>query len=425
MTRAEDAAAPADDAKQPAVESPLPPDYKPPLDPPKMMQIEKTLLTDEERTAMRKERGTVKKYMQNIRKGELRTETAKKDVTDGIRYQLNELTIPSNRKNLTLLRGRITGPSGALVQAGRLIDKAEQRTEFRRQLLQMVVDETAKLFDNNFYVRIHAALILGELNVVEEDPAKEIKAEPFSPAYKPLCQVLSDPEQPDSVKIVCTLSLIRILAIGNPNVEQKREMAQAIIAEILRKEPTLPHPWYQTRLVEALGYNDVTIDLDRKPFIYDCLISVVNDPDRHLRTRVQAAWSLGRHPEKGPDVPRMVAQVASLGTELAQTQAKTPKDPLWRRCAWVLYLAFENEDNQDLDAKRDPNRLGGLLNNPITEAAAKQAFEKVGPIVAAIIAEKSPTVEQVQDLAKWLDGQGLNQLPDTPQRNEVGVGNGP
>lgn len=417
----------AKDGKPAEVESPLPEGYQPPLDPPEMMQIEEMLLTDEERTAWRKE-GVLKKFQQIIRKGEMRSEAAKNDVIRGIRYRLNELTIPANRKNLTTLRGRITGSSGDLVQAGRMMDKPEQRTEFRgKQLLPLVVEETSKLFDNNFYVRIQAALLLGELNLVEEDAGKGIKAEPFPPAYKPLCQALLDPSQPDSVKIVCTLSLIRILAggdpntlIGKPNVEQKREIAQAIISELMRKDPE-PHPWYQTRLVEALGYNDQMIDLNRNPFIYNCLIAVLNDKDRDLRTRVQAAWSLGRHPEKGPNIPQMIAQVAALGIDLAEAQAKNPKDPVWRRCAWVLYLAFKNRDADDLDAKRDPNRKGGFLaEGSPTANAAKPAYEALVPILRQIIAEKLPSPEQVQDLEKWLETQ-----PDgTPKGNVVGEGNG-
>jgi len=383
----------------------LPPDYQPPLEPLPEMLLEQRLLTTEEQTKFRKELS--KTYAKRIRAGDLRDDPARAEVRNGIRYRLNELTIPDNRKQLSDLRTKITGTGGDLQQAGRLMEKADQVRDFRRKLLQMIVDETIPLFENNYHVRVQAALLLGELNLMEENAQQNIKREAFAPAAKPLCRVLEDPKQPEGVKIVSVLSLMRILMLGNPNVEQKREIATALVSELKRPDTD---PWYQRRLAEALGYVDVSLDLDRNPFVFDVLNSIIKDPNRDIRTRVQAAWALGRHPlEKSLDVNQLTVDIAALANEIAQVQKQEPKSPDLKRCALLLYLAFQAKDETDRDAKRE--RAGGLLNDPANAGAARTAYQKALPIVREIFAGKTVPPERVQELSKWLEVQKPSKPP--------------
>lgn len=399
-------------------ETGLPPNYEPPRDPPPEMLFEKHILTPDELKRINP-RQFQNKYLKRLRAGDLKSDAAKGEALDGIRYRLNELTIRDNLKRLAELRTRFTGSGGDLYQAGRLMDKADKVKEFRRELLNLVIKEVEPLFENNYYVRVQAALILGELNLVEEDAAAKIPREAFAPAAVPLTKVLLDPNQPEGVKIVCVLSLVRILQIGNPNVQEKRDIALALVSELTRP-PDQTTPWYQRRLAEALGYVDVALDLNRAPFVFNALTSVLNDPDRASKTRMQAAWSLGRIPlDPQVDIPKMVVDVASLGKELAQVQAAQPKNQNLRSCALLLYLAFQAKDNTDRGAKgaKGENNLGGLLNDKATVGIAKDAYQQVLPIVREIIAGKTIPPERVQDLDKWLKSHGY---VDKPGANQIG-----
>lgn len=392
----------------------LPYDYEPPRGPHPLMELEKNLLTPEERKNFKKD---LQKYQSRLRNGDLRDETARTETRKGVRQRLNEMTQASNRKRLTKLRKDLT--FGDLYTAGKFLQKPDLILEYRRKLLPIVVEETQNLFDNNYYVRLQAAYILGELNEVEEDVPKDIKPVAFAPAFKPLCKVLLDPEQPEDVKIACVLSLIHILHQGNPNVEQKREIALAVVSELKREDTSW---WYQMRLAESLGYNDVALDLNLKPFVYDALIAVVKDPNRHLRPRVQAAWSLGRVPlDKGVNIQQTVVDITALGHELALAKNAAPALPGWQRCGWVLYLAYEKKGADDLNAKRD--QKGGLLNNPAAKADANEAFKTLVPILRELIAGKSATADQVQELEKWLQQKGWKTPPneDAPAGNHGGA----
>lgn len=385
----------------------LPTDYVVPRETPDIMKIDKQLLSPDDRARIKREFS--RNYQRLLWNGELRDDTSTANVRNGVRYRLNEMTLPENRKKITDLRLLLTGTGKDLSTAGRKLDKADAIREFRRKLMKIVVEETEQLFDNNLAVRVQAALILGELNLMEEDAAKGIKTEAYAPAAKPLCKVLTDPDQPQGVKIVCVLSLIRILNLGNPNVAEKLEIAQALVSE-LKLKPDEDDWWYQARLAEALAFVDVTLDLDREPFVFNALLNVVKDRDRHLQTRVKAAWALGRHPlEKTVNASAMTVEVAALALDLAQAQAAQPKETIWRRCAADLYLAFNPKDAGELNAKRD--RPAGLRNEPVCKAAAEEAYAQVLPVVREMIAEKIVPPERVQQLGKWLQAKGHQQAP--------------
>jgi hypothetical protein len=397
----------------------LPPGYEPPADPTPIMLIEKELLTPDERKQGKKDKG---KYRTKLRNGELRNDDDKAIVRNGIRYTLNELTVPENRKNIHKFRAELTGSGGDLSAAGNLLEKKQDVQSFRQQLLQMVVQETVKLFDNNTLVRVQAALILGELNLIEDSQKMKdmFKGESipmaFAPAAKPLSAVLEDPEQPEDVKIAAILSLVRILRLGNPDVNQKREIANAVIGELKR---TNSHWWYQMRLAETLGHIDVpTLDLDRQPFIYQALDAVLKDPNRPLRVRAAAAWSLGRHPlDPSVNLKELSQSMVVLGLDLAEWHNKHPQESQAKRIGLLLYFAFQAKDNSDKLADR--SRKAGLMNSPSAAASAKEAYAQILPVVQAIWNGQSVSPEKIQSLEKWLKTNGVERrLPSEPKQPE-------
>ncbi len=397
----------------------LPAGYQPPADPTPIMKIEKELLTPDERKQLARAKG---KYRTKLRNGELRSDEDKTIVRNGIRYTLNELTIPENRKNIHKFRGELTGSGGDMSAAGSLLNKKQDVQSFRQQLLQMVVEETVKLFDNNTLVRVQAALILGELNLIEDNEKMKslFGTEPlpiaFAPAAKPLCAVLQDSEQPEDVKIAATLSLVRILRLGNPDVNQKREIANAVIGELKR---TNTHWWYQMRLAETLGHIDSpTLDLDRQPFIYQALDSLLKDPDRPLRVRASAAWSLGRHPlDPSVNLKQVGQDLVLFGLDLAEAFNKNPRQLQAKRLGTLLYLAFHAKD--DGDKLADRSRKAGLLNSPAAAAASKEAYAQILPVVQGIWNGQPISPEKIQSLEKWLKSNGVERpAPSVPKKTE-------
>lgn len=391
----------------------LPPGYEPPRDQSEIMLLEKELLTPDERKQLKRD---AKNYTSQLRKGEMRTDEEKALVRNGIRYRLDMLTIPDNRKKLHMLREELVRQD--LQPAGMLLSKPKDVVTFREQLMQMVVDETAKLFDNNLYVRIQAALILGELNLIDDNSkmvGMQLKLEAFAPAAKPLCAVLLDPEQPEDVKVPAVLSLIRILRLGKPDVNLKREIANAIIAELKR---TNTHRWYQMRLAEALGHIDApTLDLERQPFIYQALDSTVKDPRRALRVRVAAAWSLGRHPlDASVDLKQLTQDLVVLGLDVAVSFNQNPNEPQAKRWVAMLYLAFQAKDADDLLADR--SRKAGLLNYPAAAVPAKEAYTQVLPVIQSVWNGQQISPEKIQGLEKWLETHGVKRAEPPPSDKE-------
>jgi hypothetical protein len=414
-------AAEADEPEKPAPteDTGLPENYQPPGEIPDEIVLEKNLMTPEEREEFKKK--SLSSFRSKLRSGDFRTDELKDLIRRGIRYQLDELTIAAKRRELPKIRDRFVNQH--LRNAGAIANlKADQLRDFRSELLSMVTEETAKLFDNNLYVRIQAAILLGELNLVEGDPAKGVKAEAFAPAAKPLDQVLLDPKQFEGVKLAAVLSLTRILRKGNPNAALKQEIASALISE-LKRDPKETHPWYQARLAEALGAVDVSLDLDRQPFVYNALDAVLNDQNRALGVRIQAAWSLGRHPiPPGVNLTQLANDIAAVGLALAKDYERNPAAPSARRQAVTLYLAFQAKDAEDMDATRQ--HKGGLLNlNPAPPAAAaaeiKETYQQLLPIVVPILYGQRIAPEQVQTLEKYVQ----SKPPKSPKPEGQPVGN--
>lgn len=380
--------------------TPLPLGYVPPADPPESMLLEKNLLTPEERTQYAKELN--KNYKSRMRNGDLRSEDSQAAVRNGIRYRLNELTIAKNKPELSKHRLELSYQD--LRQAGTAAGfNFEQLRTFRREFLQMIVDETEPLFQNNYYSRIQAAILLGELNWMEEDYPRGTRnpVEAFPPAGKLLAKVVLDPDQPEAVKIAAVLSMIRIVRHSSPNVEENRDIATAAVSELKRTDSFY---WYQERLAELLGQVNITRNLDGETFIFDVLRSVLKDSDRNIQVRVQAAWSLARHPlMPAGEAPQVMNDVAALGLEFAQLHAEDPEAPYWKRLAFMLYLTFQPENANDKDASRQ--RPGGFLNHPSTRDLSKEVYQQLLKIIVPILNDQKVTDEEIQNLGKWMESR--------------------
>ncbi|MDZ4686678.1 MAG: hypothetical protein SH850_16525 [Planctomycetaceae bacterium] len=391
----------------------LPDGYVPPPATPELMTLEEPLLTEEEYEASR----NLSPYKNRMRKGDLAKED--KDIIDkGLKYRLYVMTLKpnpawkdknndklkDNERDLHKRRDELTQQD--LRTAGTLQNKAENQLAFRKYVLQEIVKLAEPLLKNNFYVRLQAVTLLGELELVPADPIKNIKLETFTPACEPLIRVLEDPDQPPPVKIAAARSLVRLCkfaGVNLPPVELRHRIAKSTLAELAKTDT---HYWYQMRLIEVLAALDITLDLQaRKPLILAGLLNVLNDPQRDWHARAEAAWALGRVPfdPAQTDVPAVMRDLMQFALDLTKAAQQAPTDPKWKTCLFKVYLAFQPVNAEDREATR--RTRAGLLNSPLTTAQslAQEPYKLIVPIVNDYVINGKPiTAQQIQAIDAWV-----------------------
>jgi hypothetical protein len=376
----------------------LPENYSPPpANKDEIMTKEVRLAELDEIDKLRKEQ--LAKY-QNVLRKPVAGDAEKALIKAGIRYRLAVMCLQKNRPELSKLHDDLLRDMNS---AGSVPEGANGATvkAYRQMVLQELVNQvTPMLANQNFYVRLHLVILLGELDLTREDSKLAFKLEAFAPPCDPLVKVISDPQQPEAIKVAAVNGLVRILRLGNPNVLLRTKVAEGIVAELKGNKT---HSWYQMRLAGALSVVDIDLDQGRKPFVVDTLKAVMGDDEREMSVRAEAAKSLGRVPipaaANPPTVTRAVAEFALKLAKKAQQQPQTrADDPKWKSEFFKVYLAFQQLDSNDLMA--DKKSKPGLLNNPA--ATAKAAYDLIVPLVAAILHGQRLTVQQVQNLEAYL-----------------------
>jgi hypothetical protein len=369
----------------------LPPDYRAPVKPLEMTRLDKPLATQKELDELKREVG---KYRTVITNGELSSDADKNLLRRGIRYRLALMTDPLNREKLHQFREDLTVRD--MQFAARNKTRPDDIRSFRTAFCEEIVKQAVPLLDNNFYVRLQVAILLGELDVLPNDPRGGLQVQAFSPAAKPLVEILKDTSQPEAIKTAAANSLHRILKVGQPDSNLKSEIAQAAVDQLV---PSDTHFWYQMRLVQLLSANDTIYDrAERKPYLWNTLLGLLNDPKRHWLVRGEAARALGRIAYE-PSVPaaKITQSLANFGVELAAAMKTTPQDEAMLRSAFVkLYLAFQPLDDADKDALK--RNAGGLLSHSTLGPQAKPVYDQLLPIVRAAIKKQAIPVDSVKSL---------------------------
>jgi hypothetical protein len=372
--------------------SALPEGFEPQSNPPAVSTIEKELLTTQDEEALRK-RLKIKGIDGVLRKAELDS-TTRPIVSDLARYHVHRLTMSRYRHNLAKVRHSLNLD---IRKAGSTQTNATTRRTFRQFLLQEVVNRCTELLDGNRAVRINAVIVLGNLNLVEEDRAKGVRAVAFAPAMLPLLKVLQDPDQPSDVKICAVVSVLHITALGDLDKGQELTIAELLATELKNKES---YWWYQWRLAEALGYIDVAVDGENKPFIIQTLAEIMMDPKRHWIVRAGAARALGRaRMNAGVNLRKVVYEIAQLAHDMAIAYNENPEQSYWKSCFWDVYLAFKplnDQERQDFQA--------GLLTRYAADAYVKGAYDQVVALAESVL---KPGMQEIPDknlasLDAWL-----------------------
>ena len=374
----------------------LPPDYLPPRVKDPLTELDMPIALPDELAKLKSEDG---KFQPVLNKAQS-DDAGKTVIRNGIRYRLAQMCQSENLKTENLhklyeLRVKLRSYLNNAGSAAKEL-KPDELKKFRLFVMQEFTKQAAALLDNNLYVREQIVILMGELELVQENTQKAVLVEAFTPALDPLVKAILDPQQSESVKLLAVNALTRILKIGTPNVNERTRIAEAMIAE-LAKPGT--HWWYQMRLVGALGA--VALDQLKQPIVVTALKDIVGDPKRAWSVRAEAAKSLGRVPlPPASDPPSVVRAVADLALQLAKAAQQKPKDPQWKSAFWKVYLAFMPLDAKDTDAAKAGK--AGLLNNATVSAAARVPYGLIVPMVSSILKDQPLTAAQLSALEEWL-----------------------
>ena len=386
----------------------LPTDFVPPKEEdPRIKEFIPLALPDE----MDKLKKDDTKFLQTLNRASW-DDTSKTVIRNSIRYRLSLMCLEKNlqREKLPELYKMRVDLLRAINGAGSTAKelKPDVLRKFRHDVMQEFVKQATPLLQNNLYVRVQVVIMMGELEVVQEDKQKNIAAEAFTPAYEPLVSAILDPKQADSVKLLAVNKLTRILKIGTPKVDERTKIAEAMIGE-LAKPPT--HWWIQMRLAEGLGA--IALDQLKQPTVVTALKDVVSDPKREWVVRVEAAKALGRVPLPPASNPSsVVLAIADLALQMAKAAQQKPGDPHWKSAFMKLYFAFQPMDANEKDATK--NNKAGLLNNVTATGLATAPYGLIVPMVGAIQKDVRLTAAQLAALEEWLKANtpGEGKKPD-------------
>jgi len=406
----------------------IPLGFEPKKDVPDVITLDKPLGTVEEIQKWKKDQKT---WATLLRNGEL-TPASKAAIIAGLKYRLAILTLnsPVQEETLSKLKEKpqdLATLRDSLVQnlnnGGLLLTKPQDVKAFRQWLMEETVKQIEPLLQGNFYVRIHAATLLGELALTNEDKKNNVPFLAFTAATEPLRGVLRDADQPEAVKITAARSMIKLIRFGDLPANKKFDTTRDVLAEVAK---TTTHYWYQMRLVELLSTIASPRDEAQKPVIVNQLVAILRDPNRHWHVRAEAAKALGRASlDPQINISSLMQDIVQFALEMAKAAQQQPKASQWEMTFFKLYLAFQSIDAAEKDAAKKAR--AGFLNNPATTSAAATPYSLILPLVNTVINGQPITAAQVSALENWLSNarpQAANQA-NGPAKAPAGNGAGP
>lgn len=350
-------------------------------------------------------------------------------VKEGIRIKVLILSVPSEKLSEAENQRQMAANRKSLVRdirvyAGSRQNNSRLKIQFRKIVLDEVIKNCKLLLKNREDVRIQAATLIGQLNLMEEDRPKGIPALPYEGMLQPLMDVVSSPDQPDAVKIAALYGIRRVMSDDRINYSKNDllDSAEKLTAQLKSNQTFF---WYQYALVETLSLSTIEANLKGQPFIVQSLAEVVADGKRDPRVRCAAAQALGRVPiAPNVDVSVLSYQIAALTNEMVDAYRADPKKVYWLQCFFDLYASF-----QPLNAGQRANKKGLLMlvgaNGPFAGGKSakfndnhptivQDAYAKVVPIINHVLNKDRGAgdipASVTQPLVTWLKEKDPGQI---------------
>jgi hypothetical protein len=403
-----DSAAAATPKTKPSSENPKPPadDSQGAVEePPTVFSISKPLTTDDAWKRWKEGKGH-QDYVNRVHVGDLDRD-ALQIISTGIREQIHAMSLPTQRDKL----GQLVADLLRSVHGAADAKPAGDQRSVREAMIKEIIAGCRELEDNQFHVRLNAAVLLGNLFVASGNPTNQAPPEFYTEAFDALMRVLEKEGQPEAVKIMAVVGLRNAALYGSPPLEPSRRIR---LARKLRDEldKTNSCEWYQERLCEALGSIDQIYDLDGKPFIIHALAKALFDHDRPLCARAAAAKALGRA-ELPPEIDLNVVAygIADLSRQIVEARNERKKH-IRRWCVMNVLLAFKPRN-----ALEKANRAGLLerVEEPTFQKykeSIKGAYGVVAPMVVQELKEADADfpAEVLTHIVEWLKSHTPAQL---------------
>jgi hypothetical protein len=333
-----------------------------------------------------------------------------KVVQDGIRMQLAAMTLPSMRDpkaDRFPISDIVQKLLRSVKSAALKLPGGDQR-QYRTFMMQEIIKDCHELnlASNQYYVRLNAAVLLGNLFTEEFNPTTKGAPEFYTPAFEGLMEILEKEGQSEAVKLTALSGLQNAFLYGSPplQVSENVRVAKRLIAEL---EKPGAHEWYQKVLCDTLSLIDQVHDLNGQPFIVQALSKLLFDPSRPLCARAAAAKALGRTPlDPSIDLNVIAYGIADLSRQLVESR-NDGKKHVSRRCIADVLLAFVPRDSNEkshriglLDRVEDPNFV--KYRNSV-----KQVWTAVRPMIVEELRHRSePDIEfppeVLTPIVEWL-----------------------
>lgn len=320
---------------------------------------------------------------------------ADKILKNGLQYlvlKLSELDVQDNPQALEVARKKI---EGVISKAGSLISNADDKKRFRQTVCEAAYPFVEQLLQSNLLARSLGMEILLSMEVVQPRGGKRMVV--FDQVDKALLRILTDPKQPDAVKLRAATSVKRFLAKADATPLIENALAKALIDELQRKFVSYE---YQNTLIMALENVHAPRQLvsPRSPIVMCAAVQVLSDKSQHIRTRCRAARLVGRcgydSQIKFDPIAWKIADLA-LDTALLYNQSKNKDDDQWLKCGWYIFTAFHAASRAERDSK-------GILNRDPKSEVALGAFAATKPVLKVLLTGKGALGAAAGGLNNWI-----------------------
>lgn len=324
------------------------------------------------------------------------TQADTKLVQEFMQVQVLQMAIPSKERELPEIREKLK----------REID-LRAKPASRAVMLEAIVENARKLLDHPLPIKLNAVMLITELNENPGQIAKSIPPAPYMGMVDTLLEVINDPEQHESLKVVAANGLHRLCRDNSPKVDLRLRIAEALIKQL---DDLNNSEWFRMVCIQALSRTDVLNDATRKPFVLQKLGEILVDPKQGWRARAEAAAAIGRVPmDSSSNVELLLHEIARFAHDLGQAYNKNRSMPQWRYCAIRLYLAFKPED------PADTSLLDRATRPPLARfrSDVQDVYGLVLPVVNGIIGSLPPAPIPNQDLKAlkdWIDANAPSNL---------------
>lgn len=232
----------------------------------------------------------------------------------------------------------------------------------------VAMEELVKLIPDlmqhpNDLVRYNALSILVQMSLkqAQSQGGNEIPAVPYNPAHRVFLQVVQDPNQNLSCRILAARGLQRICRDGEnaPSSNEKSDIATVLVSTLAANPPSSEdgHWWFRLRLIEALGAVDRIDNTATQPIVLEALLDVITDPKEVWLNRSMAAQCISQLPySSSTNVQLITSEILQLLAEMSDAFNKNPSSLEMREPFKRVYLSF-----RPATAKLARERKWGLL----------------------------------------------------------------